>query len=298
MCHTSTFSEMASSSSIITPVRVRDSRSDHSSKRQKRANFALLSFLFLRIRTVNSSPQPSTNTPVDGRSLNRRETYESAYSNTLQAASWRSHLGAGYRDRYQRTGAMTDLKIAIQRYHEALDATPADHPDRANRLGGLGVGYRDRYQRTEAMTDLEMAIQQYQEALDTTPADHPDRAGRLQDLGIGYHDRYQRTGAMTDLEMAIQRYQEALDHSSQTQLLELECDASKVCGLTYTIKDTQDLSLPQPEFLIANITDFIRRLRLSGIVAAFKEFLKKNPIVIDDDHDYGDLTARSTYTLP
>jgi hypothetical protein len=54
----------------------------------------------------------------------------------------------------------------------------------------------------------------------------------------------------------------------QTQLLELECDASKVCGLTYTIKDTQGLSLPQPEFLIANITDFIRRLGLSGIVVS------------------------------
>lgn len=182
---------MASSSSIITPVRVRDSQLDHSSKRQKRANFVSipsvperpawmgtsmwcwgpvpmsnsigkaiiyptrainairrllnsaaycklvvgavktlhagtgrrdfgalkhnndlqplqllricfsravklrntiephsqrstqLYFLFLRIRTVNSSPQPSTNTPVDGRSVNRRETYESAYSNAL-----------------------------------------------------------------------------------------------------------------------------------------------------------------------------------------------------------------------
>jgi tetratricopeptide (TPR) repeat protein len=61
---------------------------------------------------------------------------------------------------------MTDLKMAIQRYQEALDTTPADHPDRASRLESLGIGYRDRYQRTGAMTDLEIAIQRYQEALD------------------------------------------------------------------------------------------------------------------------------------
>jgi tetratricopeptide (TPR) repeat protein len=109
---------------------------------------------------------------------------------------------------------MADLEIAIQRYEEALDTTPADHPDRARRLKSLGIGYHDRYQRTGAITDLEIAIQRFQEALDATPADHPDRANRLQDLGIGYRDRYQRTGAITDLEMAIQRIQEALDATS------------------------------------------------------------------------------------
>jgi hypothetical protein len=49
----------------------------------------------------------------------------------------------------------------------------------------------------------------------------------------------------------------------QTQLRKLECDALKVCGLTYTIKDIHELPLPQFEFLIANITDFVRRHKLS-----------------------------------
>ncbi|KAF7504589.1 hypothetical protein GJ744_002084 [Endocarpon pusillum] len=57
------------------------------------------------------------------------------------------------------TGVITDLEIAIQPYQEALDTTPADHPDRARRLQDLGTGYGDTYQKTGARTDLEIAIQ-------------------------------------------------------------------------------------------------------------------------------------------
>ena len=121
------------------------------------------------------------------------------------------NLGAGYRDRYQRTGTIADLNTAIQRSQEALDTTPADHPDRAGRLNNLGVGYRARYQRTGIIADLDTAIQRFQEALDTTLADHLDRAGRLDNLGVGYRDRYQRTGTIADLDTAIQRFQEAVD---------------------------------------------------------------------------------------
>ncbi|KAM0148086.1 hypothetical protein ACHAPG_010202 [Botrytis cinerea] len=120
-------------------------------------------------------------------------------------------LGIGYRDKYQRTGAIKDLETAIQQFQEALDATPENHSARAGRLHFLGVGYRDRYQRTGTMEDLETAIQRLQEALDITPENHSDFAGRLNTLGVGYRDRYQITGAMEDLETAIHRFQEALD---------------------------------------------------------------------------------------
>ena len=109
---------------------------------------------------------------------------------------------------------MTDLETAIQQYQEAIDATPADHPDRARRLQSLGIGYHDRYQRTGATANLETAIERFREAVDATSADHPDRADRLQSLGIGYGIRYRRTKATADLEAAIQQYQEALDSIS------------------------------------------------------------------------------------
>ena len=40
---------------------------------------------------------------------------------------------------------MADLDTIIQRIQEALDATPADYPDRAGRLDNLRAGYEDRY---------------------------------------------------------------------------------------------------------------------------------------------------------
>lgn len=73
---------------------------------------------------------------------------------------------------------MADLHTAIQRSQEALDATPADHPDLVGRLHSLGIKYNERYRRTETIADLDTAIQRYNGALDTTPADHPDRARR------------------------------------------------------------------------------------------------------------------------
>jgi len=79
----------------------------------------------------------------------------------------------------------------------------------------------------------------------------------------------------------------------QTLLRRLDCDALKLCGLSYTIKEIHELPLAQFDFLVANITDFVRRQRLSEYLyrddidkgiqakffdpedeAAFKEFLK------------------------
>lgn len=82
---------------------------------------------------------------------------------------------AGYHDKFKRTGAIADLETAIQRFQEALDATPADHPDRAGRLNNLEIEYDDRFKRIGAMTDLETTIQRYQEALDQSSAPVIDR---------------------------------------------------------------------------------------------------------------------------
>lgn len=85
----------------------------------------------------------------------------------------------------------SDFKTAVERYEDAIDITPSDHPTRADQLQSLGIRYQDRYQKAKAVADLESAIQQYQEAVHTTPADYlAARAGRLNCLGTGYHDRY------------------------------------------------------------------------------------------------------------
>lgn len=81
----------------------------------------------------------------------------------------------------------------------------------------------------------------------------------------------------------------------QTQLRRLECDALKFCGLSYTIKEIHELPLGEFSFMVANITEFVRRQGLSEYLyredidkgiqakfydaedeAAFKEFLKSS----------------------
>jgi hypothetical protein len=68
-----------------------------------------------------------------------------------------------------------DLQLAIQQYQEALEATPPDHPERAERLQDLGTGYHDRYLRTGAEMDLQLAIQQYETAVHYSSSRIPDR---------------------------------------------------------------------------------------------------------------------------
>ena len=89
----------------------------------------------------------------------------------------------------------------------------------------------------------------------------------------------------------------------QTQLRKLECDTLKFCGLSYTIKEIHELPLAQFDFLVANISDYVQRHKLSehlyrddvdrGIQAKFfdpeeeeeeealKEFLKSPSAYID-----------------
>ena len=58
----------------------------------------------------------------------------------------------------------------------AVDATPADHPNRARYLSNLGSALQTRFERTGALADLDAAIEAGQAAVDATPAGHPDRA--------------------------------------------------------------------------------------------------------------------------
>jgi CHAT domain/Tetratricopeptide repeat len=129
----------------------------------------------------------------------------------LDRATHLTKLMTQLRDRFQRTGQMTDLEQVIQYGQQALEAIPADHPDRARYLNNLTAVFIDRFQRIGQMTDLEQAIQYGQQALKAIPADHPDRARYLDNLGSGFGLRFQRTDQTTDLEQAIQYGQQALE---------------------------------------------------------------------------------------
>ena len=60
---------------------------------------------------------------------------------------------------------------------EAVDATPADHPDRPALLSNLGTALQARFERTGQQADLDQAITRLPQAVDAAPADHPARPG-------------------------------------------------------------------------------------------------------------------------
>jgi CHAT domain-containing protein len=121
-----------------------------------------------------------------------------------------NNLGNGLRDRYARTGDLTDLQAGIENYQRAVQLTPAGSPDLPGYLNNLGTGLRDRYARTGDLTDLQAGIENYQRAVQLTPAGSPDLPRRLNNLGTGLRDRYARTGDLTDLQAGIENYQRAV----------------------------------------------------------------------------------------
>ncbi|KAJ6439162.1 putative reverse transcriptase [Purpureocillium lavendulum] len=97
---------------------------------------------------------------------------------------------------------MAILEEAITVARQAVDLTPADHPDRAIWLLNLGNKLKSRYESTGELANLEEAITVARQAVGCTPADHPNRAAFLNNLGNKIESRYERTGKSRDLEEA------------------------------------------------------------------------------------------------
>ena len=74
-----------------------------------------------------------------------------------------SSLGAALGTPSGRTGQQADLDQAITRLTEAVDATPADHPDRPRYLSNLGVTLEARFGRTGQQADLDQALELFRE---------------------------------------------------------------------------------------------------------------------------------------
>ncbi|WP_327722297.1 CHAT domain-containing protein [Streptomyces sp. NBC_00490] len=102
------------------------------------------------------------------------------------------------------------LSVAADLWQRIVQATPAGHPGRCQRLAKLGSALQLRFGRTGRLEDLDAAIVHLREAVATTPADHPDRAWMLAGLGASLQFRFGRTGRLEDLETAITVGREAV----------------------------------------------------------------------------------------
>ncbi|MGW5381069.1 tetratricopeptide repeat protein [Nocardia sp. NPDC003963] len=109
------------------------------------------------------------------------------------------------------------LTAAIVLWRRILAATPADHLDRALRLGTFGLVLGARYERTGAPADLDEAVDMCRRAVQLTASGHADRAVWLKDSPAEYAERAiwrnalgnllrirsQRTAARADLDEAV-----------------------------------------------------------------------------------------------
>ncbi|WP_079423472.1 CHAT domain-containing protein [Streptomyces katrae] len=105
------------------------------------------------------------------------------------------------------------LSHAVRLWQRIVQATPADHPYRADRLFNLGIALEDRYERLDDPADLDAIITVGRDAGTAGPADHPDRARRLGNLGNALRRRFERQGKAEDAEEAIRVLRLAADVS-------------------------------------------------------------------------------------
>ncbi len=103
------------------------------------------------------------------------------------------------------------MSAVVGLWQRILNATPADHPDRAGMLTNLGWALHTQFERTGAMVDLETAIETLRAAVDAAPADHPDWPGCMGNLGNALHTRFKETGLLADLETAIETLHAAVE---------------------------------------------------------------------------------------
>ncbi|KAF5579849.1 hypothetical protein FPCIR_10914 [Fusarium pseudocircinatum] len=125
-------------------------------------------------------------------------------------SQYQGNLGDAAIRRFERTGSMTDLDLAI----DALQVATALLSE-SRRLGpgwfiNLAQSLGKRYERTGDMRDLNGAINAASQAVDLTPAGNRVE-NRKNILGFWLATRHARLADKNDIELAIQHTEEAIE---------------------------------------------------------------------------------------
>ena len=128
------------------------------------------------------------------------------YLNSLGNAL-RSRCGAVIESDWD--AAVADLTGAVLAHRQALDATPADHPNRTIYLSGLSSALVIRFVLDEDINTLDEALSVAHQAVQAAPSEHPMLAACLTSLGNALVIRFEETDGLLDLEKAELAYREA-----------------------------------------------------------------------------------------
>jgi CHAT domain-containing protein len=120
-------------------------------------------------------------------------------------------LGHALQRRHEALGRAADLDAIIAVFRQALDASPADDPNRGRYLANLASGLNDRYANDEAPGGLDVVIEAWRTAVEAMSTDDPGRPTTLVNLGNRLSDRYKQSGSLADLDVAIEAWKGALD---------------------------------------------------------------------------------------
>ncbi|MDT5129075.1 MAG: hypothetical protein QOH54_4719 [Mycobacterium sp.] len=127
-----------------------------------------------------------------------------------------ANLGAALGNRFQHRGGLADLQDAIRWLRQAADAAPAEGAVRAACVTNLGLALRNRYSRLGEPSDIDEAIDYLRQAV-AAAASEPDYAGYLANLANCLSTRFESQGADADINEAIDLHHQALDIMPDSQ---------------------------------------------------------------------------------
>ncbi len=95
------------------------------------------------------------------------------------------------------------LEQTIAQLTDAVQNTPAGHPDLAVYLNNLAIAMATRFEHAGNLSDLDRAVESCERAVTATSARHPSLAGRLSNLGGVLRVRFEHGGDPADLDRAV-----------------------------------------------------------------------------------------------
>lgn len=127
-------------------------------------------------------------------------------------------------DQYEQAGLIDDLDRAVMITEQAIELTPDDRSDRAERLNNTGDGLPNVFDQTRLTDLLHRVIMKMAQAIESTPYDHPDHEEKLKNLSAALQKVCEMTGLMNNLDSDITAPEETVKSSE-------EPPKSNFCGM-------------------------------------------------------------------